>query len=449
MLKTKTVFICQNCGANYSKWLGKCEDCESWNSIVEEQQAPTRAASHKASGSSGLNIIDLNTPIAEFARLSTNIEELDRVLGGGLVQGSAVLIGGDPGIGKSTILLQLAIILTANGTDCLYISGEESNEQILLRARRLYGNQANAKVATATLLRDIINALSKPNPPKVVVIDSIQTIYHDEITSAPGTVAQVKACTFELIRLAKQKGITVILVGHVTKDGQLAGPKVLEHMVDTVLYFEGDKGQNYRILRTYKNRFGATNEIGVFEMLATGLQEVHNPSAIFLSDHGTASGTCIYAGIEGTRPILLEIQALIVPSFIPTPRRAVVGWDHNRLAMLVAVLNARYGLNLLDKEIYLNITGGLKISEPAADLAVIAALVSAAVDIPIGRDTVFFGEVGLSGEVRDVMHVPARMSEAEKLGFAKVVTSHKSQNKSCNIEQVCLKHVSEMKKIFL
>jgi DNA repair protein RadA/Sms len=447
MLKTKTTFVCQNCGANYHKWQGKCDDCGSWNSIVEEIQTVSKGVN--LNNSNGLQVVDLQTEVRDFQRLSTNINEFDRVLGGGLVEGSAILIGGDPGIGKSTLLLQLAITLTANDIACLYISGEESCEQIILRARRLYGKNASAKITTATLLRDIIAVLNKPNPPQVVVIDSIQTIYHDEITSAPGTVAQVKACAFELTRIAKARGITVIFVGHVTKDGQLAGPKVLEHMVDTVLYFEGDKGQNYRILRTYKNRFGATNEIGVFEMQASGLQEVHNPSAIFLSEHGEVSGTCIYAGIEGTRPILLEVQALIVPSFIPTPRRAVVGWDHNRLAMLVAVLNARYGLNLLDKEIYLNITGGLKITEPAADLAVVAALISAALDFPINRNTVFFGEVGLSGEVRDVVQAPTRMLEAEKLGFSKVVSSYKSKNKACNIQQFCLKHISELKKIFM
>jgi DNA repair protein RadA/Sms len=350
------------------------------------------------------------------------------VCGGGLVAGSAVLIGGDPGIGKSTLLLQAAAGV-AGGTGqagaadaCAYISGEESIDQVRLRARRLGLSGAKVRLASATSVRDIAASLEGEDEAGVVIVDSIQTLYVDSLDSAPGTVAQVRASAQELIRLAKTRGFTLFLVGHVTKEGVLAGPRVLEHMVDTVLYFEGERGHQFRILRAVKNRFGPTDEIGVFEMTDAGLVEVANPSALFLAERrGPVSGVTVFAGIEGTRPLLVEIQALVSASPLATPRRAVVGWDSARLAMVLAVLEARCGLVLAGKDIYLNVAGGLKVSEPAADLAVAGALVSAASDRPVAEDMVIFGEIGLSGEVRSVGQTEARLKEAAKLGFARAL----------------------------
>lgn len=361
-------------------------------------------------------------------RMPTGIAELDRVCGGGLVPGSALLVGGDPGIGKSTLLLQAAAALAGTGLKVAYISGEEAVDQVRLRAARLGLGKATVGLASATNVGDIAATLEDGDRPQVVVIDSIQTMYLDTLDSAPGSVAQVRACSHELIRLAKRRGFALFLVGHVTKEGALAGPRVMEHMVDTVLYFEGERGHHFRILRAVKNRFGATDEIGVFEMTDTGLGEVLNPSALFLAERrGNISGSCVFAGIEGTRPVLVEIQALVSSSGGGSPRRAVVGWDSSRLSMVMAVLEARCGLALGSNDVYLNVAGGLRISEPAADLAVAAALVSAACCTPVPADLAMFGEIGLSGEIRAVTQGEARLKEAAKLGFAEALSPRRRQ----------------------
>ncbi len=355
-------------------------------------------------------------------RLLTGIAELDRVLGGGLVPASAVLVGGDPGIGKSTLMLQAAAALSRAGRRVLYISGEEAIEQIRLRARRLGLEGAPLELAATISVRDIASSLEAERDLAMVVIDSIQTMWLDSVESAPGTVTQVRQAGFELIRLAKQRGFSLILVGHVTKEGTLAGPRVLEHMVDAVLHFEGDRGHQFRILRGTKNRFGATDEIGVFEMTDRGLAEVANPSALFLAERrGHIAGSAVFAGLEGTRPVLLEVQALLAPNAGGSPRRSVVGWDGGRLSMLLAVLETRCGLRLSGSDVFLNVAGGLRITEPAADLAVAAALVSAATNAPTNAGSVYFGEVGLSGEVRQVAQADARLKEAQKLGFERAV----------------------------
>lgn len=444
-------FVCQECGAVHSRWNGKCVDCGAWNSLVEETFTKTKTAALSKGSiirNGDFEIQSLNDNVTSYSRTSTGNGEFDRVLGGGVVEGSAILLGGDPGIGKSTLLLQVVVSLANNNVPCLYISGEESIDQIKLRASRLDKKNNTAMLASVTSLHEIKEAIKKCNP-KFLVIDSIQTIFSDEVESAPGSVSQVRTCAFELIRIAKSSGISIIFVGHVTKEGTIAGPKVLEHMVDTVLYFEGDRSYQFRIIRAVKNRFGAANEIGVFEMLSNGLREVSNPSEIFLpnKEAENISGSTIFAAIEGSRPMLLEIQSLVVPSFLATPRRAVVGWDQNRLAMLIAVLNARLGVNILDKEVYLNVAGGLKITEPAADLAVVASLMSAVSNIPIPRSYVFFGEVGLSGEVRQISQAESRLIEAEKLGFEKVIMPKIGKIKACNIEVININHISELRKI--
>jgi len=380
-------------------------------------------------GAPALDFVALRGESAGPPRLNTGIAELDRVCGGGLVPGSTILVGGDPGIGKSTILLQAAASLAARGSDAAYITGEEAIDQIRLRAERLGVAGSPVRLAAASSVRDIIAALDDRSAPDLVVIDSIQTMYLDTLDSAPGTVSQVRGAAQELIALAKRRGLIVVLVGHVTKEGLIAGPRVLEHMVDTVLYFEGERGHQFRILRAVKNRYGATDEIGVFEMSDKGLVEVPNPSALFLADRapadgaggeetaGRTAGAAVFAGIEGTRPVLVEIQALVAPSLLGTPRRAVVGWDSTRLAMITAVLDARCGLAVGANDIYLNIAGGLRIVEPAADLAVAAALISALNETPVPAEIVVFGEIGLSGRVRPVAHTEARLKEAAKLGF--------------------------------
>jgi DNA repair protein RadA/Sms len=418
MAKSSSRFVCQGCGSVTSRWMGKCEACGAWNSIVEE--TAREEVPKGLSGKSGKKIefVALEGAAAPLPRYITGIAELDRVCGGGLVPGSALLVGGDPGIGKSTLLLQACAAL-APKIGVAYISGEEAVDQVRLRAGRLGLAKAPVQLASATNLRDIIASLDGPDTPKVVVIDSIQTVYADNVESAPGSVAQVRTCSHELIRLAKKRGFVLFLVGHVTKEGAIAGPRVMEHMVDTVLYFEGDRGHHFRILRAVKNRFGATDEIGVFEMTDRGLSEVANPSALFLAERrGNVSGSCVFAGMEGTRPMLVEIQALVAPSTLSSPRRAVVGWDSNRLSMVLAVLDARCGLALSGNDVYLNVAGGLRIAEPAADLAVACALVSSASDTPAPADMVVFGEIGLSGEVRAVSQTDARLKEAAKLGFA-------------------------------
>ena len=423
MKKAKTTFTCQSCGAQHSKWTGKCDSCGGWNTL--EEQAPQNIVSYSRLKTKGhtLKTVTLHQQAKSYDRYKTHWHEFDHVCGGGLVAGSVVLIGGDPGIGKSTLLLQVLDKLNSKNSNlpCLYISGEEGEDQILMRAHRLQIKNPNIQVCASTHLSDIIETLSQPTPPPIVVIDSIQTMHHTAIDSAPGTVSQVRACAHELISIAKKNNIILFIVGHVTKEGTMAGPKVLEHMVDTVLYFEGEKTRHFRILRAVKNRFGPADEIGVFEMSTQGLQDIANPSSLFLNlqDSQKREGTAIFAGIEGSRPILVEVQALVGPQIPSPPRRTVVGWDHARLSMILAVLEARCGLSFSQREVYLNIVGGLKISEPAADLAVAAALISSRVQKPLPEDSIFVGEIGLSGEVRYAFNMEARLKEAKKLGFSK------------------------------
>jgi DNA repair protein RadA/Sms len=420
MARKRSSFVCQSCGTVHGQWVGRCEGCGEWNTLVEETSEALNPGGLKDRTVKGKSIqfTDLKATEASVQRHLTGIGEFDRVCGGGIVPGAAILVGGDPGIGKSTLMLQVAGAL-ARGLNCAYISGEEGLEQIRLRASRLGLSSAPVRLATATSVRDIVATMEALDRPDILVIDSIQTMFVDTLDSAPGSVGQVRASAQEMIRAAKRRNVAIILIGHVTKEGTLAGPRVLEHMVDTVLYFERERGHPFRILRSVKNRFGATDEIGVFEMVEAGLAEVTNPSAIFLADRRTdVPGTCVFAGIEGTRPLLVEIQALVAPSAYGTPRRAVVGWDSNRLAMILAVLETRCGLTFHTEDIYLNVAGGLKITEPAADLAVAAALISALKERPAPSDTVIFGEIGLTGEIRAVARAEARLKEAQKLGFA-------------------------------
>jgi len=422
--KPATRFVCQSCGASHPRWSGRCDSCGEWNTIVEEAAPDVAPKGLSAGRGRKLALQPLAGTAAPELRRQSGIAEFDRVVGGGLVKGSALLIGGDPGIGKSTLVLQAAAALArlpgAGGS--IYISGEEAIEQVRLRARRLGLSESPVLMAAATSVRDILATLDSAAPPEIAIIDSIQTMYLDNLDSAPGTVAQVRASAAELIRLAKRRGFSLFLVGHVTKEGMIAGPRVLEHMVDTVLYFEGERGHQFRILRAVKNRFGPANEIGVFEMTDAGLVEVPNPSALFLADrHSEVSGATVFAGMEGTRPLLVEIQALLAPSLPGTPRRAVVGWDSARLAMVLAVLETRCGLALGSYDVYLNVAGGLRVGEPAADLAVAAALVSSRLARPMPSGTVVFGEIGLGGEVRPVSQIDQRLKEAEKLGFTEAL----------------------------
>ncbi len=422
MARRESHFVCQNCGAVHTRWTGKCDACGEWNTIVEEASAADimTAATGKAARTKGrrLSLARLDEPVAEAPRILTGIGEFDRVTGGGLVPGSAVLIGGDPGIGKSTLLLQATAALARAGHATVYVTGEEATAQVQLRARRLGADTAPVSLATETSVESILETLGAGPPPALVVIDSIQTLHTSIAEASPGTVTQVRASAQALIRYAKLSGAAVILVGHVTKDGQLAGPRVVEHMVDAVLTFEGDPSHAFRLLRGVKNRFGPTDELGVFEMTSGGLAEVSNPSELFLGERDVSSpGAAVFAGMEGTRPLLVEIQALVAPSRLGTPRRAVIGWDASRLSMVLAVLEARCGLVLSGHDIYLAVAGGLRIQEPAADLAVAAALISSRAGIALPPDIVYFGEVSLSGRVRAVPHSPGRLREALKLGF--------------------------------
>lgn len=419
MVKKSTMFVCQNCGATYPKWQGKCDACGEWNTIVEESvQSDGFSKINTKKEGHIIDFVPLKGTAQTYSRMQTGIKEIDRVTGGGLVPGSVILVGGDPGIGKSTLLLQVCAGLAAQNDACYYISGEEAIDQVRIRANRLGLAESPVNLASATDIRNIITTLDKTEA-KAVIIDSIQTMYLDEVESTPGSVGQVRACAYELIKLAKKKGFVLFLVGHVTKQGEIAGPRVLEHMVDTVLYFEGERGHHFRILRAVKNRYGATDEIGVFEMQDKGLVEVENPSALFLAERqGNISGSCVFAGIEGSRPLLVEIQALVSPSGYSTPKRAVVGWDSNRLSMVLAVLEARCSMNFSAHDVYLNIAGGLKISEPAADLAVAMAVISSLTKKPLPADVVAFGEIGLSGEIRAVAQTNLRLKEAQKLGFS-------------------------------
>jgi DNA repair protein RadA/Sms len=417
-------YVCQSCGAVSPRWVGKCAGCGEWNTLVEEVDAgqPGPGAG-KASKGRRVALQSLaEAPAERFERMATGLAELDRVTGGGIVPGSALLIGGEPGIGKSTLLLQVAAAFALSGRRAVYFTGEEATAQVRLRAERLGLAHAPVALASETSLSNILSTLGEGSAPHLVIIDSIQTLWAEEIEAAAGTVSQVRAATQALVRFAKARGSALLLVGHVTKDGQIAGPKVVEHMVDTVLYFEGDRGHIFRILRANKNRFGATDEIGVFEMAAAGLREVANPSELFLGERlASTPGSAVFAGMEGTRPILVELQALVVPSGLGTPRRAVVGWDANRLAMLLAVLDARCGISFAQHDVYLNVAGGLRITEPAADLAAAAALISSISNLALGPHDVYFGEISLSGAIRPAGHTMSRLKEARKLGFKRAV----------------------------
>lgn len=426
-LKTITRFVCQACGHVSLRWVGKCESCEEWNTFLKEEQAQ-----ETTSPSEALAFFSLNDPLLnqKTPRMKSHINEFDRVCGGGLVPGSVVLVGGDPGIGKSTLLIQVMAGLSG-GQKVLYVSGEEQKEQIAQRAWRVGLKESPFHLTTSTRTSEITATLRHHNDFKVVVIDSIQTLSSALLDSLPGTVGQIRASAEELTRIAKTLNIAIIFVGHVTKEGVLAGPRILEHMVDTVLYFEGERGHPFRLLRAVKNRFGATDEIGVFDMTSSGLQEVTNPSLLFLSQHNPhTTGSCVLASMEGTRPLLVEIQALVATSFFSTPKRAVVGWDSNRLAMILAVLEVRCGVSLGGKDVYLNVAGGLKIQEPAADLAVALALFSCIKNISVPPSLATFGEVGLSGEVRFVGHQESRIREAHKLGFTHILKPMDPKNKT-------------------
>ncbi len=420
MSKTKRRYVCQACGGVSHRWQGQCADCAEWNTLVEDTPASVFSLKHDlSSGGRAIEFVALDAPGEKLQRRSTGLPEFDRALGGGLVPGAAILMGGDPGIGKSTLLLQASAKLAAAGADVVYVSGEEAAGQVRLRADRLGHAKAPIRLASATSVRDILTTLGQGAPPALLVIDSIQTMHSDTIEGAPGTVSQVRGCAFELIRYAKESGAALVLVGHVTKDGTIAGPRVLEHMVDVVMSFEGERSHQYRILRALKNRFGAVDEIGVFAMAGHGLAEVPNPSSLFLTGREEPiAGSAVFPALEGTRPVLVEVQALIVRlQSGATPRRAVVGWDGGRLAMLLAVLESRCGLNFSSAEVYLNVSGGYRLSDPAADLAVAAALVSALADKPLPLRSAWFGEVSLAGEVRPVAHAGLRLRESAKLGF--------------------------------
>ena len=445
MAKTTTTFTCSNCAASYTKWSGRCDGCGEWNTISEDKGLSKSGPSGKSLGArrgSTVHLTDLATKETPPPRTRSGIAELDRVLGGGLVPASAILVGGDPGIGKSTLLLQGAAEFARSGLKTIYVSGEEASAQVRMRAQRLGLTDAPVQLAAETNLRDILTTLEAEKP-QLAIIDSIQTMWSDTVDSAPGSVSQVRSAAHELTTFAKRNGMSVVLVGHVTKDGQIAGPRVVEHMVDTVLYFEGERGHQFRILRAVKNRFGPADEIGVFEMTGTGLAEVTNPSALFLSERGTPSpGSVVFAGVEGTRPVLVELQALVAPSPHSQPRRAVVGWDGSRLAMILAVLESRCGIPFAGLDVYLNVAGGMKISEPAADLAVAAALLSAREDAALPEGAVVFGEISLSGALRPAPQTENRLKEAQKLGFTAAIAP--SGGKSIDVAGMSLRQMGDL-----
>jgi DNA repair protein RadA/Sms len=450
MAKARSNFVCQSCGAVSTRWQGRCEACGEWNSIVEES-AGAGFGPPAARGGRGkpFALETLAGDARPAPRIATGIEEFDRVTGGGFVPGSVALLGGEPGIGKSTLLIQACAALANRGERVIYISGEEAAAQVRLRAERLGLAKSPVELAGATQVEDILATCAAGRKPALIVIDSIQTMHTDAVESAPGTVTQVRASAQALLRHAKLGGSTVILVGHVTKDGQVAGPRVVEHMVDAVLSFEGDSAHHFRMLRASKNRFGATGEIGVFEMTGAGLAEVPNPSALFLAGRDAeAPGAAVLAGMEGQRPMLVEIQALVAPTSLGTPRRAVVGFDSNRLSMILAVLEAHAGLRLGQHDVYLNVAGGLRADEPAADLAAAAALVSSLTGAPLPAERVYFGEIALSGAVRPVIHAGARLKEAGKLGFRRAVLPQAQQTteeeKSAGVALACCGHVAAL-----
>src|SRR5438105_7915295 len=436
MAKSTLSFVCQNCGAAYNRWQGKCDSCGEWNTLAEEDTTgatsmPVSIRSRRKGRTFKLE--SLTGKSQDAPRLSSGMAELDRVTGGGFVRGSVLLVGGDPGIGKSTLLTQATSLMARAGHRVVYISGEEAVAQVRLRAERLGLSDAPVQLAAETSVEDIVSTLSEGAVPRLIVIDSIQTMWTDTVESAPGTVTQVRASAQALIRFAKKSGATIILVGHVTKDGQIAGPRVVEHMVDAVLSFEGEGSHQFRILRAVKNRFGPTDEIGVFEMTGAGLSEIANPSELFLSERDLGSpGTAVFAGIEGSRPLLVEMQALVAPTSLGTPRRAVVGWDPSRPSMILAVLEAHCGVKLGGHDVYLNVAGGLRIQEPAADLAAAAALVSSFANAPLPPDAVYFGEISLSGAVRPVAQAATRTKEAQKLGFHRAVMPEAAHNEACS-----------------
>ena len=459
MAKAQKNYVCNACGATSSKWSGKCEACGEWNCITEEvtQAAPKGLGTNKKGRKIAFVPLDgsKDGTAKAYKRYTSGINEFDRVTGGGLVPGSAVLIGGDPGIGKSTLLLQTVCSLSKQNTRCVYVSGEEAVDQVRMRASRLGLAGAPVELASATNVRDILTSIESgagEQPVSLLIIDSIQTMFVDTLDSAPGTVTQVRTSAQEIIRTAKAKNIAVIFVGHVTKDGQIAGPRVLEHMVDTVLYFEGDRSHQFRILRAVKNRFGPTDEIGVFEMAGDGLAEVANPSELFLSQRASdVAGSAVLAALEGTRPLLVEVQALVAPSSLAAPRRAVLGYDSNRLAMIVAVLESRCGVNIGGQDIFLNIAGGIRIQEPAADIAVAAALISALSGVPLPAESIFFGEVGLAGEIRQVPQPDLRLKEAAKLGFEEAIIPALKNRKAKRPEGIRLseiKHIQDLADMF-
>ncbi|MFD2517165.1 DNA repair protein RadA [Salinimicrobium flavum] len=442
MAKTKTTFFCQNCGTQHSKWQGQCTSCREWNTLVEEVIEKEQKKSWQPAGTTAVKKMVKPLKISEIEiskeeRFNTNNHELNRVLGGGLVPGSLTLLGGEPGIGKSTLLLQISLHLNYK---TLYVSGEESQQQIKMRAERINPASANCYILTETRTQNIFQQIEKLEP-EIVIIDSIQTLHSDYIESSPGSISQIRECTAELIKYAKESAVPVILIGHITKEGSIAGPKVLEHMVDTVLQFEGDRNHVYRILRAHKNRFGSTNELGIYEMQGNGLREVSNPSEILISRNDEdLSGTAIAATLEGMRPLMIEIQALVSSAVYGTPQRSATGYNAKRLNMLLAVLEKRAGFRLGAKDVFLNITGGISVDDPALDLAVVAAILSSNEDIPVPKDICFAAEVGLAGEVRPVTRVEQRIIEAEKLGFSSIMVSSQSKipknNFSISIQKV-------------
>ena len=436
--KTSTVYFCQSCGYESPKWMGQCPGCREWNTFVEETVEKKSAAKAHERRAAGGPVCLSSIETKDEDRVTTRMQELDRVLGGGIVPGSLVLVGGDPGIGKSTLLLQVCQKLADDGHEVLYISGEESLKQIKLRAERIGQFSDKLRLFCETNLERIGDTI-RSNQPEVVIIDSIQTMYNEDVSSAPGSVSQVRESTSVLMQLAKGLGISIFIVGHVTKEGTVAGPRVLEHMVDTVLYFEGDRHASYRILRAVKNRFGSTNEIGVFEMRETGLAEVENPSQFMLNGRPEeASGSIVACSMEGTRPILLEIQALVARSQLAMPRRTAAGMDYNRVNLLLAVLEKRLNLHLSGSDVYVNIAGGIRINEPAIDLGVVLAIVSSSRDRAIDEKVLAFGEVGLSGEVRAVSQAAQRVQEAKKLGFTTVI-----------LPEVCREQIGDVKGVRL
>ncbi len=448
MARAQASFVCQSCGAVHAKWSGKCDACGGWNTIVEEitsAAVPAGTGAVKRVRGRPFALEDLKTEDEAPPRRPTGIPEFDRVCGGGLVPGSALLVGGDPGVGKSTLILQALASFAKLGGKAVYISGEEAMAQVRMRAARMGLGDAPVSLASATSVEDVLATLESGPPPGIVAIDSIQTIWTSALEAAPGTIAQVRTASYDLVRYAKASGAALILVGHVTKDGQIAGPKAVEHLVDAVLYFEGERGHHFRVLRAVKNRFGPTDEIGVFEMTGQGLMEVANPSALFLGDrHSASPGAAVFAGLEGTRPVLVEVQALVAAPGYGTPRRAVVGWDSGRLAMILAVLDARAGLGVSGHDVYLNVAGGLKVGEPAADLAAAAALVSSFAGKALPKDCVFFGEISLSGDVRPAPQAELRLKEAAKLGFttALIPTGTKAEGAGLTLQTV--KDVGEL-----